>query len=95
MVDEPAKAGRMSIMVKFLNKIMTVLAVVVIAVAYSGCKDTTKTKEVNGKLLGGTEVKEKTVTESDNKATVTEKKTEYDANGNKIETNTKTTGNSP
>jgi hypothetical protein len=47
---------------------------------------------VNDKLLGGTEVKEKTVTEAGNKATVTEKKTEYDAKGNKEKTETKTTG---
>jgi uncharacterized lipoprotein YehR (DUF1307 family) len=92
----------MNIMAKFLNKIMTVLAVVVIAVAYSGCKDTTKptsdttkSTEVNGKLLGGTEVKETSVTDHGNNATVTEKKTEYDANGNKVETKVKTTGNTP
>jgi uncharacterized lipoprotein YehR (DUF1307 family) len=85
----------MGVMTKFLNRIMTVLAVVVIAVAYSGCKDTTKSTEVNGKLFGGTEVKETTVTDHGNNATVTEKKTEYDANGNKIETKIKTTGNSP
>jgi len=71
---------------------MTVLAVVVIALASSGCKST-KTTEVNKKILGGTEVKEKTVTEVGNKATVTEKKTEYDAQGNKIKTKTEMTGN--
>jgi len=85
----------MNIMAKFLNKILTVLAVVVIAVAYSGCKDTTKSTEVKSKFFGGTEVKETTVTDHGNNATVSEKKVEYDANGNKIETNTKTTGNSP
>ncbi len=82
-------------MTKFLSKILVVLAVAVVAVGSCGCKKTTKTTEVHDKLFGGTEVKEKTVEESDNKATVTEKKTEYDANGNKIETKTKTTGNSP
>ena len=79
-------------MAKFLSRIMTVLAVVVIAVGACSCKST-KTTEVNGRLLGGTEVKEKTVTETGNKATVTEKKTEYDANGNKEKTEEKTTGN--
>jgi outer membrane protein assembly factor BamE (lipoprotein component of BamABCDE complex) len=79
-------------MTKFLGKIMAVLAVVAIAFACGGCK-TTKTTEVNDKLFGGTEVKEKTVTEVGDKATVTEKKTEYDAKGNKTETKTKTTGN--
>ena len=78
-------------MAKFLSKIMTVLAVVVIAFASSGCK-TTKTTEVKDKFLGGTEVKEKTVTEHGDKATVTEKKTEYDAKGEKEKTETKTTG---
>jgi hypothetical protein len=82
-------------MLKFLSTILMALAVAVVAVGSCGCKSTTKTTEVNGKLLGGTEVKEKTVTESDNKAAVTEKKTEYDANGNKVETKVKTTGNSP
>lgn len=82
-------------MEKFLSKILMVLAVAVIAAGSCGCKKTTKTTEVHDKFLGGTEVKEKTVEESDNKATVTEKKTEYDANGNKVEVKTKTTGNSP
>jgi hypothetical protein len=77
---------------EFLGKIMAVLALAMIAFASSGCKST-KTTEVNDKLLGGTEVKEKTVTEVGNKATVTEKKTEYDAKGNKEKTETKTTGN--
>jgi len=77
-------------MAKFIRKILTVLAVLVIAFVSSGCK-TTKTTEVHDKFLGGTEVKEKNVTEVGDKATVTEKKTEYDANGNKIKTETKTT----
>ena len=77
-------------MAKVLGRIMAVLAVVVIALSSVGCKSTTTT-EVNKKLLGGTEVKEKNVTEVGDKATVTEKKTEYDANGNKIKTETKTT----
>ena len=80
-------------MAKFLNKIMTVLAVAVIAVAFSGCKDTTKSTEVKGKFFGGTEVKETTVTEHGDKATVTEKKTDYNAKGEKEKTETKTTGN--
>jgi hypothetical protein len=71
---------------------MTLMAVVLIACASIGCR-TTKTTEVKGKLLGGTEVKEKTVTEVGDKATVTEKKTDYDASGNKTKTETKTTGN--
>jgi uncharacterized lipoprotein YehR (DUF1307 family) len=79
-------------MAKLLNKIVAILAVVMIAFAFGGCK-TTKTTEVHDKFLGGTEVKEKTVTETGDKATVTEKKTEYDAKGNKTETKTKTTGN--
>ena len=79
-------------MTKFLGTMMTVLAVVVIAFASSGCK-TTKTTEVNKKILGGTEIKEKTVTEVGDKATVTEKTTEYDAQGNKVKTKTETTGN--
>ncbi len=79
-------------MTKFLMTVMTVLAVVVIALGSSGCKST-KTTEVNKKILGGTEVKEKTVTEVGDKATVTEKKTEYDAQGNKVNTKTETTGN--
>ena len=79
-------------MTKFLRTIMTVLAVVLIAFATIGCK-TSKTTEVNKKILGGTEVKEKTVTEVGDKATVTEKKTEYDAQGNKVKTKTETTGN--
>jgi uncharacterized lipoprotein YehR (DUF1307 family) len=79
-------------MTKFLGKIMGGLAVVAIAFAFTGCK-TTKTTEVHDKLLGGTQVKEKTVTEVGDKATVTEKKTEYDAKGNKEKTETKTTGN--
>ena len=78
-------------MAKFIGRIMTVLAAVVIAVAASGCK-TTKTTEVKDKLFGGTEVKEKTVTELGDKATVTEKKTEYDAKGEKVKVETKTTG---
>ena len=81
-------------MAKLLSKIMTALAVVMIAIASSGCK-TTKTTVVKPKFFGGTEVKETTVTDHGNNATVIEKKTEYDANGNKIETNTKATGNSP
>lgn len=79
-------------MAKLLSRIMTVLMVVAIAFASSGCKST-KTTEVNKKILGGTEVKEKTVTEVGDKATVTEKKTEYDAQGNKVKTKTETTGN--
>ena len=78
-------------MAKFMGRIMTVLAVVVIAFAFSGCKTTKKT-EVKGRLLGGTEVKETTVTELGDKATVTEKKTEYNAQGEKEKTETKTTG---
>lgn len=78
-------------MTQLLNRIMVVLAVVVIAFAASGCK-TTKSTEVKDKFLGGTEVKEKTVTEHGDKATVTEKKTEYNANGEKEKTETKTTG---
>jgi uncharacterized lipoprotein NlpE involved in copper resistance len=77
-------------MAKFLGKIMAALAVVVIALAIGGCK-TTKTTEVKDKLLGGTQVKEKTVTEVGNKATVTEKKTDYNAKGEKEKTETKTT----
>jgi len=41
-------------MAKLLSRIMTFLAVVVFALASSGCK-TTKTTEVNKKFLGGTE----------------------------------------
>jgi uncharacterized lipoprotein NlpE involved in copper resistance len=78
-------------MTKLLRTMMAVLAVVVIAFASSGCK-TTKTTEVNKKILGGTEVKEKTVTEVGGRATVTEKKTEYDAKGEKVKVETKTTG---
>jgi uncharacterized lipoprotein NlpE involved in copper resistance len=78
-------------MAKLVKEIMTVLAVAVIALGSIGCK-TTKTTEVKDKVFGGTEVKEKTVTEHGDKATVTEKKTEYDANGNKVKTDTKTTG---
>ena len=78
-------------MAKLLSRIMTFLAVVVFALASSGCK-TTKTTEVNKKFLGGTEVKEKTATEHGDKVTVTEKNTEYDAQGNKVKTETKTTG---
>ena len=78
-------------MAKFLGRIMTVLAAVVIAFASSGCKTTKKT-EVKEKLLGGTEVKETTVTELGDKAKVTEKKTEYNAKGEKVKTETKTTG---
>lgn len=69
---------------------MTVLAGVVIAFAAGGCK-TTKTTEVKEKVFGGTEVKEKTVTEFNDKATVTEKTTDYDAEGEKVKTETKTT----
>ena len=79
-------------MTTLLKKIVTVLAVVVLACATWGCKST-KTTEVNDKLFGGTQVKEKTVTEVGDKATVTEKKTEYDAQGNKVKTKTETTGN--
>ena len=79
-------------MAKFLSRIMTVLVVVMIAFASSGCK-TSKQTEVKDKILGGTEVKEKTVTEFGDKATVTEKKTDYNAQGQKEKTETKTTGN--
>jgi uncharacterized lipoprotein NlpE involved in copper resistance len=79
-------------MPKLLSTIVTILAVVVIAFASNGCKKTTKTTEVKGKLFGGTEVKEKTVTESGDKATVTEKKTEYNDQGEKVKVETKTTG---
>jgi hypothetical protein len=51
-----------------------------------------KTTEVKDKFLGGTEVKEKTVTEVGDKATVTEKKTECNAKGEKVKVETKTTG---
>lgn len=78
-------------MAKFMGRIMTVLAVVIIAFASGGCKST-KTTEVKGRVFGGTEVKEKTVTEHGDKATVTEKKTDYNANGEKEKTETKTTG---
>ena len=78
-------------MAKFIRKILTVLAVLVIAFVSSGCK-TTKTTEVHDKFLGGTEVKEKTVTELGDKATVTEKKTDYNAKGEKEKTEIKTTG---
>jgi uncharacterized lipoprotein NlpE involved in copper resistance len=78
-------------MAKFMGKILTVLAVVVIALGSSGCR-TTKTTEVKDKVFGGTEVKEKTVTEVGDKATVTEKKTEYNASGEKVKVETKTTG---
>jgi uncharacterized lipoprotein YehR (DUF1307 family) len=78
-------------MAEFFGRIMTFLAVVVIAFASSGCK-TTKTTEVNKKFLGGTEVKETTATEHGDKVTVTEKSTEYDAKGDKVKTETKTTG---
>lgn len=79
-------------MAKFLNKMMTFLAVVVIAFASCGCR-TTKTTEVKDKPFGGTQVKEKTVTEVGDKATVTEKKTDYNTGGDKVKTETKTTGN--
>ena len=79
-------------MTKYMGKIVTVLAIAVIAIASVGCKST-KTTEVNDRLLGGTEVKEKTVTEHGDKATVTEKKTDYNTNGDKEKTETKTTGN--
>ena len=78
-------------MTKLLGRITTVLVVLMIAFASSGCK-TTKTTEVNKKVLGGTEVKETTVTEFGDKATVTEKKTEYNDKGDKEKTETKTTG---
>lgn len=78
-------------MAKFLSRIMTVAAVVLIAFACVGCKTTKKT-EVKDKLFGGTEVKETTVTEVGDKATVTEKKTQYNAQGEKVETETKTKG---
>ena len=81
-------------MAKVLSRIMTVLAVVVIAFAFGGCKKT-KTTEVNDKFFGGTEVKETTVTEVGDKATVTEKETEYDAKGEKVKVETKTTGANP
>ncbi len=76
---------------KFLSKLMTVLAVGLIAVVASGCK-TSKQTEVKDKVLGGTQVQEKTVTEFGGKATVTEKKTDYNAQGQKEKTETKTTG---
>jgi hypothetical protein len=79
-------------MTKLIRTTMAVLAVVVIVFASSGCEKTTKTTDVNKKLLGGTEVKEKTVTEVGDKATVTEKTTDYDAQGNKVKTKTETTG---
>jgi hypothetical protein len=77
-------------MAKSLGRILAVLAGAVIALASTGCK-TTKTTEVKDKLLGGTQVKEKTVTEVGDKATVTEKKTDYNAKGEKEKTETKTT----
>jgi uncharacterized lipoprotein NlpE involved in copper resistance len=77
-------------MAKFVSTIMMGLAVVVIAFACGGCK-TTKTTEVKDKFFGGTQVKEKTVTEVGDKATVTEKKTDYNAKGEKEKTETKTT----
>ena len=70
-------------MAQFVRAFMTVLAAGAIAFGSSGCK-TTKTTEVKDKLFGGTEVKETTVTELGGKATVTEKKTEYNANGEKV-----------
>jgi hypothetical protein len=78
-------------MAKFFGRIMTFLAIALIAFASSGCK-TTKTTEVDKKLFGGTEVKEKTATEHGDKVTVTEKSTEYNAKGDKVKTETKTTG---
>ena len=78
-------------MARFLKKLMAVLAAVLIVVAFSGCK-TTKTTEVKDKLFGGTQVKEKTVTELGDKAVVTEKKTDYNAQGEKVKTETTTTG---
>ena len=79
-------------MARLLSKVVAVLVIAVIAFTSVDCKST-KTTEVNKKVLGGTEVKEKTVTEVGDKATVTEKKTDYDAQGNKVKTNTETTGN--
>ena len=83
-------------MKKLMGRIMTFLAVVVIASACTfvsgGCSKTTKTTETKEKFFGGTEVKEKTVTETGDKVTVTDKKTEYNANGDKVKTETKTTG---
>ncbi|MFA6133035.1 MAG: hypothetical protein WC869_03340 [Phycisphaerae bacterium] len=78
-------------MAKFLNRIMMVLVVVMIACASSGCKTTKKT-EVKDKFFGGTQIKETTATEHGDKVTVTEKKTDYDTKGDKVKTETKTTG---
>ena len=79
-------------MAKFIGGIMTVMAVLTITFASTGCSKTTKKTEVKDKLFGGTEVKETTVTEHGDRATVTETKTEYDASGQKVKTETKTTG---
>ena len=91
LASERIESRKDRVMAKLLMTVMTVLAVVVIALGSSGCKST-KTTEVNKKILGGTEVKEKTVTEVGDKATVTEKKSEYNTNGDKVKTETKTTG---
>ena len=79
-------------MAKYLRKFVAFLAVVAIACASCGCKST-RTTEVKDKPFGGTQVKEKTVTETGDKAVVTEKKTDYNTQGDKTKTETKTTGN--
>ena len=68
-----------------MRRLLTaVFSVVLCAGLMTGCEDRTvhKESEVHDKPFGGTQVKEKTVTEQGDKVKVEEKKTDIDRHGN-------------
>ncbi len=78
-----------------MSRILTAMCAVTLSTGFLGCdsKSSTETKdnvthketEVNDKLFGGTEVKEKEVIEKDGKAVIKETKTDYNDKGNVTE----------
>lgn len=90
-------------MKSLLYRVLTVMCALTLSAGFLGCdsnssatdsdgKVTHTETEVNDKLLGGTEVKEKQVIEKDGKAVVKETETEYDDEGNVTEKEVKIKG---
>jgi hypothetical protein len=67
------------------------LGLALCAVLMAGCEDKVTETQVRDKPLGGTEVKQKTVTQDGDKVKVEEKKTDIDRHGNVTEEKKKTT----
>jgi hypothetical protein len=80
-------------MLKMRAILSSAFGVVLGAALMAGCEDKVTETQVRDKPLGGTEVKQKTVTQDGDKTKVEEKKTDIDRHGNVTKEEKKTTEN--